>query len=176
MSKKLQIGVFGAGRGEIMIRVLLNHPDAEPVSYTHLDVYKRQAIGREQVIRVGYPIQKGLTEVDASGQYSGYTYDYLEEIAQYTGWDYEFVQVPGDINTALSTMMETVSYTHLLILAGIILSNFSNQKINFKQIAMCIAVFVLNGFVSIISKLHQIESDFETINACLLYTSPFHRI
>lgn len=57
------------------------------------------AIGREQVIRVGYPIQKGLTEVDASGQYSGYTYDYLEEIAQYTGWDYEFVQVPGDINT-----------------------------------------------------------------------------
>ena len=52
-----------------------------------------------------------------------------------------------------------------LILAGIILSNFSNQKINFKQIAMCIAVFVLNGFVSIISKLHQIESDFDTINA-----------
>lgn len=50
-------------------------------------------------------------------------------------------------------------------MAGIILSDFSNQKINFKQIAMCIAVFVLNGFVSIISKLHQIESDFETINA-----------
>ena len=42
---------------------------AVAVSYTHL-----------QVIRVGYPIQKGLTEVDASGQYSGYTYDYLEEI------------------------------------------------------------------------------------------------
>ena len=44
-----------------------------------------------------------------------------------------------------------------LILAGIILSNFSNQKINFKQIAMCIAVFVLNGLVRIISKLHQIN-------------------
>lgn len=76
------------------------------------------AIGREQVIRVGYPIQKGLTEVDASGQYSGYTYDYLEEIAQYTGWDYEFVQVPGDINTALSTMMEMLKQGELDLLGG----------------------------------------------------------
>ncbi len=74
--------------------------------------------GQEQVVRVGYPIQKGLTEVDASGQYSGYTYDYLEEIAQYTGWDYEFVQVPGDINTALSTMMEMLKQGELDLLGG----------------------------------------------------------
>ena len=30
---------------------------------------------------------------------------------------------------------------------------------------MCIAVFFLNGFVSVSSKLHQIESVYETVNA-----------
>ena len=54
------------------------------------------AAGQEdRVVRVAYPVQAGLTDFDEFGNYSGYTYEYLEEIAQYTGWDYEFVQVPG---------------------------------------------------------------------------------
>ena len=35
-----------------------------------------------QVIRVAYPDQAGLTECDGEGNYSGYTYEYLLEIAQ----------------------------------------------------------------------------------------------
>ena len=64
------------------------------------------ADGGRQVVRVGYPIQLGMTEVDEQGNYSGYTYEYLEEIAQYTGWDYEFVQVEGDLNESLVTLMD----------------------------------------------------------------------
>lgn len=52
----------------------------------------------------------------------------------------------------------------MLILAGVILSNTNNTKVNSKQIAMCIAVFIINGFVSVFSKLHQIEVRFETVN------------
>lgn len=62
-----------------------------------------------QTIRVAYPIQEGLTEVDEAGNYSGYTYEYLEEIAQYTGWNYEFVQVDGTPEEQLEqlrTMLE----------------------------------------------------------------------
>lgn len=58
------------------------------------------------VVRVGYPIQQGLTEIDENGNYTGYIYDYLQEIAQYTGWDYEFVRAEGDINESLMTLME----------------------------------------------------------------------
>lgn len=58
-----------------------------------------------RTLRVAYPIQNGLTEKDAQGIYSGYTYDYLQEIAQYTGWEYEFVEVPGDSNESLMTML-----------------------------------------------------------------------
>lgn len=53
----------------------------------------------------------------------------------------------------------------ILILAGVILPNANNEKINTGQIAMCITVFILNGFVSVVSKLHQIEIRFDTVNA-----------
>ena len=64
------------------------------------------AAGQEdRVVRVAYPVQAGLTDFDEFGNYSGYTYEYLEEIAQYTGWDYEFVQVPGTMDDSLSALM-----------------------------------------------------------------------
>ena len=30
------------------------------------------------VVRVGYPIQQGLTEIDENGNYTGYIYDYFQ--------------------------------------------------------------------------------------------------
>ena len=88
--------------------------------------------GKARTVRVAYPIQEGLTEVDEKGRYSGYTYEYLQEIAQYTGWNYEFVQVPGTIDQRLPELLKmtrtgevdlmgeilytkAVSYTHLHI-------------------------------------------------------------
>lgn len=38
------------------------------------------------------------------------------------------------------------------------------EKASGKYIVMCIAVFVLNGFVSIFSKLHQINTGYETVS------------
>lgn len=52
----------------------------------------------------------------------------------------------------------------ILILAGIILSNKSDGKSNRQQLFLCIAVFVLNGFVSVCSKIHQIETNYEILN------------
>ena len=46
----------------------------------------------DNVIKVGYPIVKGFTELK-NGIYSGYAYEYLSEIAKYTGWEYEFVEM-----------------------------------------------------------------------------------
>ena len=50
-------------------------------------LFGMSAFGEQrQVIRVAYPIQAGLSECDGEGGYSGYTYEYLLEIAQYTGY------------------------------------------------------------------------------------------
>ncbi len=51
----------------------------------------------------------------------------------------------------------------ILILAGVILSNFNPKNFSFKVLLLCIAVFVLNGFTSITSKVHQVE----TVYACV---------
>ena len=59
-----------------------------------------------RTIKVGYPIQSLMTDFDENGNYTGYTYEYLEEIAQYTGWSYEFVEVPGTAGEQVSALME----------------------------------------------------------------------
>lgn len=51
-----------------------------------------------------------------------------------------------------------------VIIGGVFLSNFSSEKINLKQICMCMAVFVLNGLVSIVSKMHQIEVNYQCVS------------
>ena len=53
----------------------------------------------------------------------------------------------------------------ILILSGIVLSNVGNKKTDKRQLILCIAVFILNGFASIVSKLHQIEPEFKTLTA-----------
>ncbi len=45
----------------------------------------------------------------------------------------------------------------LLIVLALVLSNLSKEKVDKEQVLWCIAVFVLNGFVSILSKMHQIN-------------------
>lgn len=87
------------------------------------------AIGNDnRTIRVAYPIQKGLTEIDEQGNYFGYTYEYLLEIAQYTGWNYEFVQVPGDINESITKLMKMLENGEIDIMGGM-LYNEPMQKI-----------------------------------------------
>ena len=49
------------------------------------------------------------------------------------------------------------------ILLGVILPNIS-KKLNLKQLFLCVAVFFLNGFVSVVSKVHQVEIVYKTVD------------
>lgn len=86
-----------------------------------------------RVVRVGYPIQPGLTELDVNGNYTGYTYEYLEEVAQYTGWDYEFVQVPGTLNESLTAMMEMLEAGELDLMGGMYYSDALGEIYNYSS-------------------------------------------
>lgn len=52
----------------------------------------------------------------------------------------------------------------IVITGGVFLSNFNGEKTNLKQICMCFAVFVLNGLVSVVSKMHQIETNYHCVS------------
>lgn len=86
------------------------------------------------VIRVAYPIQPGLTERDEDGHYSGYTYEYLMEIAQYAGWHYEFVSVDGDINEQLSTLMGMLQNGEVDLMGGMVYNDALGEIYDYPSI------------------------------------------
>ena len=53
----------------------------------------------------------------------------------------------------------------ILIIASVVLSNLSNLNSARKEIIMCVAVFLLNGCVSIVSKIHQTQTFYKTVSA-----------
>lgn len=81
------------------------------------------AASETKTVRVGFPIQAGLSEVDDQGNLTGYNYDYLQEIAQYTGWNYEFVQLDGDINDVLTQMLDMLKNGELDLLGSMAYSD-----------------------------------------------------
>ncbi len=56
------------------------------------------ALDKEEprVLRVPFPQVDGLTETAADGSRQGLVVDYLDEIAKYTGWEYEYIDTDGD--------------------------------------------------------------------------------
>lgn len=57
------------------------------------------ALAAEQeprVLRVPFPEVAGLTETAEDGTRHGLVVDYLNEIAKYTGWEYEYIDTAGD--------------------------------------------------------------------------------
>lgn len=61
------------------------------------------AAPEKDVLTVAFPESTGINEVYEDGTFGGCTYDWLYEIAKYTGWEYEFVT--GDADTLLTGMM-----------------------------------------------------------------------
>ncbi|HIY06093.1 MAG TPA: hypothetical protein H9844_03315 [Candidatus Evtepia faecigallinarum] len=47
------------------------------------------------VVRVGFPIQSGMSYLNDRGEYAGYLVDYLHQLKLFTDWEIEFVQVEG---------------------------------------------------------------------------------
>ena len=48
------------------------------------------------VLRVPFPEVAGLTETAEDGSRHGLVVDYLNEIAKYTDWEYEYIDTDGD--------------------------------------------------------------------------------
>lgn len=58
----------------------------------------------QEVLKVAFPESSGINEVYEDGTFGGCVYDWLNEIAKYTGWQYEFVT--GDAGELLDGLTE----------------------------------------------------------------------
>lgn len=69
--------------------------------------FKFYATAHEQtVVKIGFPIQHGMSYVDEKGNYKGYLVDYLNQLNLFTNWKIEYVQVDGDLETQLSKLTQ----------------------------------------------------------------------
>lgn len=80
-----------------------------------------------KTVRVGWFLVDGLHNMDKDGHVSGYDYEYLKAISQYTGWKYEFVQ--GTWNECLSRLEKG----EIDILGCVDYSKERAEKINFSE-------------------------------------------
>lgn len=58
-------------------------------------VHANEAEEGKRIIKVAYPIVSGFSEIDENGKRYGLVVDFLNEISNYTGWEYEFVDMNG---------------------------------------------------------------------------------
>ena len=79
----------------------------------------------KKVIRVGFYTLANYQECDENGNYSGYFVDYLREISQYTGWEYEFIQMN------YSACLKSLNDRNIDLVCGVDYSSFRTSTLDF---------------------------------------------
>lgn len=87
----------------------------------------------DRIVKVAYPVQEGLTDIDEKGNYCGYTYEYLQEIAQYTGWEYEFVQIEGSLDEQITILMDMLEKGEVDLMGGMLYSEAMGKMYNYSS-------------------------------------------
>ena len=82
----------------------------------------------QQVIRVAFPTQEGMSFFGHSGKVTGYNYDYLEKISEYTGWQMEYVPYgSADGNEAVGSAISDLQEGKVDLM-GPLLKNESTEE------------------------------------------------
>ena len=81
-----------------------------------------------QTIRVAFPTQEGMSFFGHSGKVTGYNYDYLEKISEYTGWEMEYVPYGStDGNEAVGSAISDLA-SGKVDLMGPLLKNAATEE------------------------------------------------
>lgn len=86
MKRKLFMKRFGIWLAVSLVVMMISAVSATPAV----------AEGQPRVLRVAFCEVEGITEKDPDGRRHGLVVDYLNEIAKYTGWEYEYIDTSSD--------------------------------------------------------------------------------
>lgn len=97
------------------------------IIFIGISIQPRSIFAKETtVVKVGYPIVSGFTEIE-DGVYTGYAYEYLTEIAKYTGWEYEFIEM--SLNDSLIKLRDG----EIDIAAGMLQNEYTKELYDFPE-------------------------------------------
>ena len=88
--------------------------------------------GQVRTVRVAFPEQEGMSHVSRSGKVTGYNYDYLQKISEYTGWKMEYVIYPSDNGTeAVGNALDDLMAGKVDLLGPILKNEQTEQILDF---------------------------------------------
>ncbi|MDD3340298.1 MAG: transporter substrate-binding domain-containing protein, partial [Lachnospiraceae bacterium] len=77
----------------------------------------------QRVVRVAYPEQKYLTEIDENGNYYGYSYDFLNKVAEFANWKLEYITYPDmSLNDQILASLEELETGEVDLLGAMLQS------------------------------------------------------
>ena len=88
----------------------------------------------QKVIRVAFPSQDGMSFVGHSGRVTGYNYDYLEKVSEYTGWKMEYVLYPSaDGNEAVGNAITDLTEGKADLLGPLLKNDATEEMFEFPK-------------------------------------------
>ncbi len=87
-----------------------------------------------RTVRVAFPEQPGMSYVGHTGKITGYNYDYLEKISEYTGWDMEYViYADEDGNRAITRAMDDLEAGKVDLLGPMLKTEQAAERFEYPQ-------------------------------------------
>ena len=87
-----------------------------------------------RVVRVAFPEQESMSYIGRTGKVTGYNYDYLEKIAEYTGWQLEFVTYPSENrNDAVSSALQDLKDGKVDLMGPLLKNQYTEAEYEFPE-------------------------------------------
>lgn len=90
MKVKLQVPIKNGKWAFFLILLLI-------ATFTFCRTVQAEENGQEKVLRVAFPEAEGFSEKEEDGSRHGIVVDYLNEMAKYTGWKYEYIDTTAEV-------------------------------------------------------------------------------
>lgn len=87
-----------------------------------------------KIVRVAFPTQEGMSFFGHSGKVTGYNYDYLEKISEYTGWEMEYVPyASADGNEAVGSAINDLMEGNVDLLGPLLKNEATEELFDFPE-------------------------------------------
>lgn len=103
----------------------------------------------QRIIKVAFPTQEGMSFVGHSGKVTGYNYDYLEKISEYTGWEMDYVlYASNDGNEAVGSAISDLTDGKVDLMGPLLKNAATEEMFEFPQHSYGTVYTTLNALTS----------------------------
>lgn len=92
-----------------------------------LSLFHCSAFADDNKIKVGYYLSNQYQELNDGNNYRGFAYEYYQEIAQYTGWNYDFIVAP------FSQCVEMLENGEIDLMSGLEMTSDRTQYVDYSD-------------------------------------------